>query len=134
MLAVHACDAIGMPAVVRVVDQPLCDASDASHAGMPLPARPHVLRKTHTGGLQSWSTMGRSETPDVAKVFVLASRGMDLQKAWEKCGSPTTWGNVQRRFKAAHAGGVLGAACGVHGAACGVAWGCKPGSMGLQAG
>jgi len=45
--------------------------------------------------------MGRSETPDVAKVFVLASRRMDLHKAWEKCGSPTTWGNVQRRFKAA---------------------------------
>ena len=85
--------------------------------------------------------MGRSETPDVAKVFVLASRGVDLHKAWEKCGSPTTWGNVQRRFKAAHAGGVHGAACGVHGAAGGVhgaagrvAWGYRRGSMGLQAG
>ena len=60
-----------------------------------------LCTKPLTGGLQSWSTMGRSETSGVAKVFVLASRGMDLHKAWEKCGSPTTWGNAQRRFKAA---------------------------------
>ena len=39
----------------------------------------------------------RTLNPDVAKVFTLADRGMDLFKAWEKCGSPTTWGNVQRQ-------------------------------------
>ena len=45
-------------------------------------------------------TMGRTESDDVAKVFVMASRGMDLKRAFEQCGSPTSWGNVQRRFKA----------------------------------
>jgi hypothetical protein len=41
----------------------------------------------------------RTLNPDVAKVFKLSDRGMDLFKAWEKCGSPTTWGNVQRQYK-----------------------------------
>ena len=40
----------------------------------------------------------RTINPDVAKVFKMADRGMDLFKAWEKCGSPTTWGNVQRQY------------------------------------
>ena len=46
VLAVHACDALGMPVAAWAVDQPLCDASDALHARMPLPARPHALHKT----------------------------------------------------------------------------------------
>ena len=28
----------------------------------------------------------------------VAGRGMDLKAAWERCGKPTSWGNVQRRF------------------------------------
>ena len=43
--------------------------------------------------------MGRQENEAVGKVFVMAGRGMDLQKAWERCGKPTTWGNVLRRYK-----------------------------------
>ena len=43
--------------------------------------------------------MGRSEDPAIAKVFVMAARGMDLHAAWLRCGSPTSWGNVQRRHK-----------------------------------
>ena len=43
--------------------------------------------------------MGRKEDADVAKVFLLVGRGMDLRAAWVKCDEPTTWGNVQRRYK-----------------------------------
>ena len=51
--------------------------------------------------------MGRSEDPAIAKVFVMAARGMDLHAAWLRCGSPTSWGNVQRRFKVIQAVEVL---------------------------
>ena len=42
----------------------------------------------------------RAPNHDVLKVFALADRTGDLHKAWEKMGSPTTWGNVQRLYKA----------------------------------
>ena len=38
--------------------------------------------------------MGRIESSDIAKAFVMAARGMDLHAAWVKCGQPGTWGNV----------------------------------------
>ena len=34
--------------------------------------------------------------PNIAKVLKLTDRGMELRAAWEKCGSPTTWGNMRR--------------------------------------
>ena len=43
--------------------------------------------------------MGHGEDPQITKVFLMAGRGMDLHASWLKCGSPTTWGNVQRRFR-----------------------------------
>ena len=46
--------------------------------------------------------MGRIEDPRVAQVFLMASRGMPLKAAWEKCGNPTTWANVQRRYNQLH--------------------------------
>ena len=43
----------------------------------------------------------RTVNPDVVRVFRMAERGMDLEKAFEKCGSPTSWysSNVKTRFR-----------------------------------
>ena len=52
--------------------------------------------------------MGRIESSDIAKAFVMAARGMDLHAAWVKCGQPGTWGNVLRRYKAKASAGSGG--------------------------
>ena len=46
--------------------------------------------------LEPCRAMGRIESSDIAKAFLMAARGMDLHAAWVKCGQPGTWGNVQR--------------------------------------
>ena len=43
--------------------------------------------------------MPRAIDPELLKVFVQADRGMDLRTAWNRIGWPTTWSNVQRRYK-----------------------------------
>ena len=40
----------------------------------------------------------RTINPDELKVFRMAERGMALKKAFEKCGSPTSWANVLRQW------------------------------------
>ena len=42
----------------------------------------------------------RLPDPALEKVFVLHERGMNLYKAWQKNGEPTTWGNVTKQWKA----------------------------------
>ena len=45
--------------------------------------------------------MGRKEATAVAKTIKQAVLGQDLKAAWIANGKPGTWGNVQRRAKAA---------------------------------
>ena len=42
--------------------------------------------------------MGRTADPALERVFLMASRGMDLAAAWSKCGKPTTLGNASRHL------------------------------------
>ena len=42
----------------------------------------------------------RPPNPDMVKVFKAVDRGMELEAAWVKYGSPTTWGNVLRLYNA----------------------------------
>ena len=43
--------------------------------------------------------MGMTADTALNKVFAKAASGVDLQAAWTAHGKPTSWGNVQRRFK-----------------------------------
>ena len=45
-------------------------------------------------------TMPRTMDEDLAKGLTMAGRGMALKAAWEACGSPGSWGNVQRQHRA----------------------------------
>ena len=44
--------------------------------------------------------MGRIADPKLAKVFAKADRGTSLLDAWRALGEPTSWGHVQRAYKA----------------------------------
>ena len=44
--------------------------------------------------------MPNVSNPEVQKVFSMADNGMELRAAFEACHEPTTWGNVQRQYKA----------------------------------
>ena len=44
--------------------------------------------------------MVRKANENLQKVWTLADRGMDLKKAWERAGRPTTFKNVQRAYAA----------------------------------
>jgi hypothetical protein len=42
--------------------------------------------------------MARLANPRVEKVFKMAAKGVELHATWLKCGRPTTWGNVLRKW------------------------------------
>ena len=44
--------------------------------------------------------MGRIADPKLAKVFTKADHGTPLSDAWRALGEPTSWGHVQRAYKA----------------------------------
>ena len=44
----------------------------------------------------------RLTNPDVVHVFKMVDRGMDLEKAWLKCGSPIIWGNNEAVKQQSH--------------------------------
>ena len=49
------------------------------------------------------ATMGRKADPGVARTIVAYLRGQDVHEAWVDNRKPGSWGNVQRRAKAAKA-------------------------------
>jgi hypothetical protein len=42
--------------------------------------------------------MARLANHRIEKVFKMAAKGVELHAAWLRCGSPTTWGNVLRKW------------------------------------
>ena len=76
--------------------------------------------------------MPNVSNPEVQKVFSMADNGMELRAAFEACHEPTTWGNVQRQYKARCTAAAAAAAAA--GSSSGVAASAPPSTKAVKGG